>query len=409
MATVVLLLALIALSIHGTTGKRGAPDGLVAASPAAPGVFDVTTFGVKHKDKVTEDETNSLNGLALGRAWNAACQSNSPGGVARLVIPKGQYEVGPALFHGPCNSSVTVDIQGTLTPNPNGSIYPESYWLLFEDVAGVTITGTGTIDGQGQPYEYCKTRPDCSGNPNIKIFNSSNVLIEGPLNSINPTFAHIHISYSRNVTVRNMKMTAPENSLRTDGVQIALSEHITITNSTISTGTDCVNIVHGSKDVTITDVNCGPGSGISIGSYYTLMDIGTSISTSLDVEGVLVKRCNFIRTTNGLTIKTLLGAQGNKVSAVTFEDLVMDHDTSPQVPAKINDIHFKNIKGTSTTRDLVNFACSPVVPCEGVEIADVDLVFDEKAILGAALPVVPPATCLNVKPIFNGKHDGINC
>lgn len=264
---------------------------------------------------------------------------------------------------------------------------------------------------------------------NIKIFNSSNVLIEGPLNSINPTFAHIHISNSRNVTVRNMKMTAPENSLITDGVQIAQSEHITITNSTISTGTDCVNIVHGSKDITITDVNCGPGSGISIGSYYTLMDIGTSISTSLDVEGVLVKRCNFIRTTNGLTIKTLLGAQGSKVSAVTFEDLVMDHvkspitilqedkknptlnhlDTSPQVPAKINDIHFKNIKGTSTTRDLVNFACSPVVPCEGVEIADVDLVFDEKAVIGAALPVVPSATCLNVKPIFNGKHDGINC
>jgi len=65
MTTVVLLVALIAMSIHGTTGKRGASDGLVAASLAAPGVFDVTKFGVKHKDKVTEDETNSLNGLVL--------------------------------------------------------------------------------------------------------------------------------------------------------------------------------------------------------------------------------------------------------------------------------------------------------------------------------------------------------
>jgi len=117
--------------------------------------------------------TNNYDTKALGRAWNEACHSNSPGGVARLVIPKGKFEVGPAIFHGPCNSSVTVDIQGTLTPNPNASIYPESYWLLFEYVNGVTITGTGILNGKGEPYEYCKTRPECGGNPVSLFFSLS--------------------------------------------------------------------------------------------------------------------------------------------------------------------------------------------------------------------------------------------
>lgn len=79
---------------------------------------------------------------------------------------------------------------------------------------------------------------------------------------------------------------------------------------------------------------------------------------------------------------------------------------------KISDVHFKNIRGTSATTEVVTFACSPALPCEGIEVADINLTFDGKAVLhkkvlDSALGMV--TNCLNAKVVFTGKHNGISC
>jgi len=61
---------------------------------------------------------------------------------------------------------------------------------------------------------------------------------------------------------------------------------------------------------------------------------------------------------------------------------------------KISKVIIKNIKGTSGTKEGIILACSSGVPCEGVEISNVDLTFK-----GA--PVI--VTCSNVKPKITGK------
>lgn len=79
---------------------------------------------------------------------------------------------------------------------------------------------------------------------------------------------------------------------------------------------------------------------------------------------------------------------------------------------KIIDIHFKNIRGTSATPELLTFACSKALPCEAIEVADVNLIYEGKAILHKN-PVPgnngQAATCLNAKVVFGGKHEGIDC
>ncbi|OMO50508.1 Glycoside hydrolase, family 28 [Corchorus olitorius] len=56
-----------------------------------------------------------------------------------------------------------------------------------------------------------------------------------------------------------MTIIAPDESPNTDGIHIGRSSEITIIDSTISTGDDCVSLGGGSQNVTIRRVTCGPG------------------------------------------------------------------------------------------------------------------------------------------------------
>ena len=75
-------------------------------------------------------------------------------------------------------------------------------------------------------------------------------------------FFHVAFHNCDNINLYGVNITAPWDSPNTDGIHISHSTNITITSSTISTGDDCVSIGAGSKDILVSNVNCGPGHGI---------------------------------------------------------------------------------------------------------------------------------------------------
>lgn len=91
---------------------------------------------------------------------------------------------------------------------------------------------------------------------------------------------------------------------------------INIVDSTIRTGDDCISIGHGSRNVNIQRVICGPGHGISIGS------LGKRKGEK-PVSHVSVTNCTFLNTHNGVRIKTWPTSNTGIVDDVRFEDLVM--------------------------------------------------------------------------------------
>ncbi|XP_048489936.2 exopolygalacturonase clone GBGE184 [Beta vulgaris subsp. vulgaris] len=419
MTIVVLLLCLITFSVYKGEGRPSGKGG-PTTGPSAPGVFDINKFGaVGDGSDDTSEEGESTNSMAFIQAWRKACDAT---GVTRVVIPNGRYVIGPVLFSGPCKAQVTVDIQGTVLANTDLSLYPEPYLIMFENVNGVIFTGPGIVDGQGAKNwrtNDCSKKSDCAPLPtSIKFHRANNSVVEG-VKSVNPMFFHMFVSNCHNVTIRDVKITAPFNSPNTDGIHIGSSDLVTVANSIIGTGDDCISVGHGSKDITIIGVTCGPGHGISVGSLGKYKD-------ELEVVRVLVKNCTLSGTTNGARIKSWPGNKPNKASAIIFEDLVMDHVKNPIIidqqygkkeskeasHVKISDVHFKNIRGTSATTEVVTFACSPALPCEGIEVADINLTFDGKAVLhkkvlDSALGMV--TNCLNAKVVFTGKHNGISC
>lgn len=100
------------------------------------------------------------------------------------------------------------------------------------------------------------------------------------------------------------------------------SSNIRISYSKISTGDDCIAILSDTSNIDISNVYCGPGHGISIGSLG-------KYSTEKNVHGVSVKRCILNGTDNGIRIKSWESPISITASNFLFQDIFMYNVRNP--------------------------------------------------------------------------------
>ncbi|XP_050366390.1 exopolygalacturonase-like [Argentina anserina] len=387
-------------------------------------VFDVTAFGAKPesgdskgrkmgelpgggdptkqvpvgdngKDDGPNPDGNNDTGVAFIKTWVAACRGEYKG-PAKVLIPKGTFLTGPMVFQGPCTSSkdIVVEIQGEVKATTDLSDYPSPEWIQFESIDGLIVTGDGVVNGQGEKTwngNGCD-KDDCPHAPSsLKFIKVKNALIEG-ITSLNSKYFHYHVTDCSGVTLDRVHITAPGDSPNTDGCHISDSDNVKVINSVIATGDDCVSIGQGARQITVNNVTCGPGHGISVGSLG-------KYKNEQPVVGVNVTNCRLSNTTNGARIKTWANENGGEASGIVFDNLVLDHVKAPividqhygmkkdpvinsnnpnagaQSLYKLRDIHFRNIKGTSSQNVAVSLACSAKNPCDGVELNNIDIAF----------------------------------
>lgn len=245
----------------------------------------------------------------------------------------------------------------------------------------------------------------------LKFNSMSNVLIDG-ITSLNAKQFHVHLHSSKNFTLTHLTITAPGNSPNTDGIHIGTTDKVTVAHCVIGTGDDCISIGEGATNVDISDVTCGPGHGISVGSLGKRVDDGS-------VFGISVKNCTFKGSTNGARIKTMLGPSQGTAKTIIYEDLVMIDVANPVIIDqaygnkkmrgqstsnwKVSDVHFRNIKGTTPTDSAISFDCSKKFPCDGIEVSNVQLTMSA----GSREKIF--SSCTNVKPSFSGNINPPAC
>ena len=393
-AILVLGLALILFRAEGNhhRARRSLADGAV---------FDVTKYGAKPDGK-------SESALALIKAWNAACKSSGP---AKLVIPPGKFMAGEVVFAGPCTAKpVTIELQGTLLARTDLSLFTRNVWISVENVDGIEVLGGGTFNGQGEASWKMSDKKNSENRlPDSLVFQKVTNANVKDIHLVNSKGFHMKItSGSGKFTVDNLSITAPGNSPNTDGIHISKSTEVTITNSKIGTGDDCISIGDGNHDVSVSKIQCGPGHGISIGS------LGKR-ETETDLKGVTVSNCTLTGTTNGARIKSYRASPKLQASTIVFEDIIMNNVQNPIIidqnynsknknggsNVKLSDVHFRNIRGTSATGVAVALHCSEAAPCEGVELADINLTTAK----GGAISSV----CEHAKATFRGKQSPAAC
>ncbi|XP_074360261.1 putative polygalacturonase At3g15720 [Apium graveolens] len=279
------------------------------------------------------------------KAWKAACQGKSFD--STLIIPQNKtFLLKPLQFSGPCKSpNIYLKLSGTIVA-PNNKLewtgYHINAWLTFSYINGLVITGDGQIDGQGSAWwsqpclQDLHTGRTCKG-PSALVFHSCNGLRLSGLTHSNSPRVHIILTNCYDAVLSNLRITAPETSPNTDGINVSGSKNVTVKNSYIGTGDDCIAVSGGSSFVNITGISCGPGHGISIGA------LGKGGHD--EVEEIHVRNCTLQGTLTGVRVKSW------QTSAV-----------------ELSDIRYKSIVGTSGTDQVINLSCSRSHGCTNIRI-----------------------------------------
>ncbi|XP_020086602.1 polygalacturonase-like [Ananas comosus] len=348
-------------------------------------VFNVDYYGAKGDGKT--DDTK-----AFGKAWAHACSSSVS---AVLLVPKKKsYLLKQITFSGSCKSSVTLVIKGNIEAPSKLSDWKlgdQRHWILFNGIRNLSVTGGGTINGNGKMWwlHSCKVNKSlpCKDAPTAMTFYSCKNLRVENLSVRNSPQIQVSFEKSTNVKTSNLTITAPSWSPNTDGIHVAHTQNIEITNCVIRTGDDCISIATGSQGVNIMKIICGPGHGISIGS------LGARNSKA-QVSNVTVDTAQLIGTQNGARIKTWQGGSGY-VRAVVFKNIMMDNVENPIIidqnycdsskackiqksAVEVSNILYENIKGTSASQFAITFNCSKSIPCHGITMQNINLVGQNK-------------------------------
>nr|QDK56820.1 polygalacturonase [Mangifera indica] len=324
---------------------------------------------------------------AFLEAWSWACKSANP---AMIYIPEGTFFIGAAVFEGPCTSRIGFKIDGTImAPSNYWKLGDSGHWILFSKVSGISIQG-GIIDAKGSDFWECRRGgQNCpAGARSIAFSWSRNIVLNG-LRSINSQIFHVALNHCNNVSIKNVQITAPEDSPNTDGIHMQASTGVTISSSNIATGDDCVSIGQGSKNVWIERVSCGPGHGISIGS------LGDDKNED-GVEDITVTNSVFTETQNGVRIKSFPRESNGYAKNIIFKNLTMNNVHNPIIidqnycpdhkgcqqqnsGVTISGVTYSNIKGTSATAVAMKFDCLSGSPCSGIKLEDINLSYKGKS------------------------------
>ncbi|CAA6653638.1 unnamed protein product [Spirodela intermedia] len=332
------------------------------------------------KDFGARGEGSSNDTKAFAAAWKAACSSPTP---VTMLVPEGR----------PTDSNPSPSpIKGTILASGRISDWDgtrRSLWMKFTKVDGLRLEGGGTIDGNGHVWWKVSCKLDsaqpCKGAPTVRsgIRSTLSVGVDVPIlrgltvNNLrfkNAQQMHVTFAKCANVQISRLTISAPGNSPNTDGIHVSGSTDVKISDCVIRTGDDCISIVSRSHSITATNIVCGPGHGISIGS------LGAN-GAEHTVSDVLVDTARLEGTTNGVRIKTWQGGKGYARN-ITFMNIVMDKVKNPIIidqnycdsskpcneqksAVGVSGVTYKNVSGTSATAVAMTFDCSRIVPCRG--------------------------------------------
>lgn len=292
--------------------------------------YNITDFGAR-KDS-TEPVTEAIA---------AAIAAASEAGGGTVYIPAGTYHTGAIFLNDHIELHLSPGAVLSFSTNPEDYPVVDSRWegvlqevhascIYGKGLENVSITGSGTLDGNGQPWwDKKRNRPEELRYPRPKLISldhCSRITIKDVTLKNSPSWTVNPICCS-NVTIDNISILNPADSPNTDGINPESCSNVRISSCHIDVGDDCIAIKAGTEDTVeripcenITITNCtmvhGHG-GIVLGSEM-----------SGDIRNVTISNCIFKQTDRGIRLKSRRG-RGGIVEDIRISNIVMEDVICP--------------------------------------------------------------------------------
>ena len=303
---------------------------LIITAVSAQTVYDVTAFGAKG-DGITDDA------VAIQQAIDRCSQE----GGGRVLLPRNHiFMAGPVELKS--NVELHLEATATLKANPDERIYHLSafgknegegmLWLYANDADNISITGKGTIHGNGiafmgaeleDSYEL-KPLADQAFDPRPHVLTLTDVrrLTIRDVTIREGAYWTVHLIGCNEAVIDGIQLLNNLKIRNGDGIDLDHSKHVRISNCHITSGDDCICLKnrrefeqYGScHDITVT--NC------VMSSRSCAIKIGSENMDS--IYNVLFDNCIITRSNRGLGIQN---RDEGTVTDVVFSNIQLDCQT----------------------------------------------------------------------------------
>ncbi len=298
---------------------------LAASLPATAKICDARSYGAK-PDGTTKNTT----------AIQSAIDDCAKAGGGTVQLSGGVFVSGPIVL----KSNVALDLAKgtTLFGSPDHADYPKKTefrapgtqsLVSATNAENIAITGSGTIDGNGESWWEEARKTHNAGvvgavdfRPRLVVFDHcKHVRIEGVTIQNSPSWQVVPY-YTDDTVIRNVRILAPQHSPNTDAIDPFSSSNMIIDHVYADVGDDNIAIKSGiidspgpdepSTNITITDCEFMHGHGLSIGSEI-----------AGGANNIHAERIHFKGTDQGIRIKANRD-RGNQVYNISFKDITME-------------------------------------------------------------------------------------
>ncbi len=283
----------------------------------------------------------SCGGTDWTQAFAKAIDDMRAQGGGVLNVPAGVYPTGSIRLYD--NMTLNVESGARIAFLQDDNAFPliigeyqgdaglvHQSCIYAQDARNITVTGYGTIDGQGEYWWKKAENNDLPyPRPHLICFHRCEHVVLENVSLINSPVWTVHPLRCRNVVCRGLNICNPYHSPNTDGIDPDGCQDVRISDCTIDVGDDCIAIKSGTEKTPETDcseriiiTNChflhGHG-GVVLGSEM-----------SGGVRNVVVSSCVFSGTDRGVRLKTRRG-RGGVVEGIQLTNLVMENVVCPFV------------------------------------------------------------------------------
>ena len=263
--------------------------------------------------------------------------SNNGGGM--VYVPAGTYLTGPIFLKD--NIELNIEAGATLLFSNDLEEYPvvESRWegvkqecyaslINAYNAKNISITGRGTLDGQGQFWwDIFRAKENKYPRPKmIAPYECENILIKGITLKDSPSWT-INTILCNNITIDNVSIKNPYDSPNTDGIDPESCTNIHISNCHIDVGDDCIALKAGTegteeripcKNITINNCTMVHGHGGVV--------LGSEMSGG--IINVTISNCIFENTDRGIRLKSRR-YRGGVVEDIRVNNVIMENVLCP--------------------------------------------------------------------------------